>query len=102
VIWYQYNDLVDLGCYEHQGLTGIECVNTTNSFKAYFSSTRNNLIVDIKLPVKSIVISDLAGKILITKNIAGTEDRISFDLRNLSNGIYLLSAGNSTQKLIVY
>lgn len=97
-----FNDLVDLGCYEYQGLTGIESVNTTNSFKAYLNSTRNNLIVDLKSPVKSIVLSDLTGKNIITKNIAGTEDKISIDVKNLSKGIYLLSAGSFTQKLIVY
>ncbi len=97
-----FNDLVDLGCYEFQGLTGIERVNSTNSFKAYFNSTRNNLIVDLISPVKYIVLSDLAGKNIITKDIAGTEDKVSFDLKNLSKGIYLLSAGSFTQKLIVY
>jgi predicted outer membrane repeat protein len=97
-----FNDLVDLGCYEFQGLSGIESVNIADSFKAYFNSTRNNLIVDLKMPVKSIVLSDLTGKKIITKNVAGIEKNISIDVKNLSKGIYLLSAGNYTQKVIVY
>lgn len=98
----KFNDLVDLGCYEFQGLTGIEPVSATNSFKAYLNSTRNNLIVDLKLSVKNIILSDLTGKKLIDKNVEGVEQTISIDVKNLSKGIYLLSVGNFTQKVIVY
>ncbi len=80
--------------------TGISNVNTS-TFKFFPNPAHEKIMVEFApktLNQEVIRIADLSGKILITKSIVNQVEEV--DLQNLSNGIYILKIGNSTQRLI--
>lgn len=97
-----FNDLVDLGCFEYQTSTGIQPVEASNLFHAYFNSSTGYLFVDLKSDVQNIFISDLTGKKLISQNVAKGESKISINVSHLSKGVYLLNSRGVAQKVMIY
>ncbi|MEP7195572.1 MAG: T9SS type A sorting domain-containing protein [Saprospiraceae bacterium] len=114
--FYQYTDFINFyfdrnqQCYfnfRYDGLyKSINRVETKNiivlkGFTIYPNPTNNQLNIqgDTDIVGQKFKLTDISGKIIINGQIISTFQQVAID--NLRSGIYFLSVGESTQKLII-
>mgnify|MGYP005837526881 CR=1 FL=1 len=75
---------------KEEGPVGVKNVSTSSGMVIYPNPVKTNLMLDNLQNVERIVISNLIGQQIITKNNIG-ESRITMDVSSLPRGIYLIS-----------
>ena len=85
----------------------IEEVNVVSNINLFPNPAQNSVWIESELieANATITITSQTGKVVLNKTIANISNRINLNIKDLANGIYMLSINNNntieTQKLIV-
>jgi len=96
-----FQTTVDLGCYEFLGSTDYKNIELTKDIQIYPNPSSDFIKVNLKSQVSLIEIKDLTGKSVLRQSVGLTNYSIILDVRKLSKGLYILSAGNNTSKVVI-
>ena len=71
----------------------------------YPSQTKNNVTIDFDAVANSNVtvsIKDITGRLVLTKNVKGTEgvNNLTLDVSNLSSGLYIMSINDNVSSIV--
>ena len=97
---------------DFDGKTTVSKIVSVNTGKAklavlnvYPSPTKNNVTIDFNAVANSnitVSIKDITGRLVLTKNVKGTEgvNNLTLDVSNLSNGLYIMSINDNVSSIV--
>jgi hypothetical protein len=91
LIFFTFND--------SSTVTNKPYVNASKAVQIYPNPVAETLVVDVQNEKGEIVIKDIIGNIVMSKNIDNSKMRL--DLTHLNNGVYFVCINNQTLKKIV-
>lgn len=103
------NSTIDLGCYEYNSTApyyikaDIQSAKTelVNKFTIYPNPAHDKLNIILISPVDMVKLSDLSGKCLLMKMVNANENMVELNVSGVSSGMYVLTVGCQTQKVII-
>lgn len=81
--------IIDMGCYEHTSVTGINWLENNCLLRAYPNPVRSQLILSGTRGNSMIFIHDMSGQLI--SSFASLETETPMNLENISPGIYILN-----------
>jgi Secretion system C-terminal sorting domain len=106
----RFYEAIDTGYYKVQIFNDLLCLsdfsdslrviftslswNQANSIKIFPNPVKDVLIINLQENIESIIVTDILGKIYLSKNIDEISNNVALDLSQLTTGIYFLSTKN--------
>lgn len=84
--------------YKYGTTTNTKAEKNKTNFSIYPNPSKNTLTISSNNQIGKVVISDILGNTVYTENIKNNEQTV--DLSLLNSGIYSISVGNTTKKII--
>ncbi len=81
----------DMGCFEYGVVSGVTDYQTANTLKVFPNPVTELLTLESTVPLQSVIITDLLGKIVFTKNNVSNPKAV-LDLQFLTTGIYIVKS----------
>lgn len=84
--------------YKYGSATNIKTEKNETNFSIYPNPSKDMITINSNIQIGEIIISDILGNTVYTENVKNNEQTI--DLSLLYSGIYFITVGNTTKKII--
>ena len=84
--------------YKYGFATNIKTEKNKTNFSIYPNPSKDMLTINSNTQIGEIIISDVLGNTVYTKNVKNNEQTV--DVSTLTSGVYFITVGNTTKKII--